>query len=55
MPPVIIIIAGAAALGYALDKGAEAADATARATKWGIAAGGLYIAYRAAQTGGLIR
>ena len=54
MPPIVIIIAGAAALGYAFDKGAEAADATASATKWAVAAGGLYVGFRVAKTAKLI-
>jgi hypothetical protein len=55
MPPVILFIAGAAALGYLFDKGADAANATAGASKWAFAGGALFVAYKGAQTAGLIR
>ncbi len=55
VPFPILFIGAAAALGYMLDKGAEAADATANATKWAVAGGALYVAYKGAQTAGVIR
>lgn len=58
MPLVIwgaVAVAGLWGFGYAADKTGEAADASANLVKWGVVAGGLYIAYRAAKAGGAIK
>lgn len=58
MPLVIwgvVAVAGVFGLGYAADKTGAAAEASTNLVKWGVVAGGLYIAYRVAKTGGAIK
>lgn len=57
MPVVwgIIVVGGLFGVGYAADKAEGAASAGAKLAKWGAVAGGVYLAYGVAKSGGLIK
>ncbi|MCE8508350.1 hypothetical protein KBY28_07785 [Ruegeria pomeroyi] len=50
-----LALVGLAGVGWAAKETGEAADSLTRLTKWGVVAGGLYVGYRAAKTGGLLK
>lgn len=58
MPIIVWGIGGIAALAglaWAADEAGDAAEKTAKLVKWSAVAGGVYVTWRAAKTGGLIK
>lgn len=50
-----VALAGLYGTGWALNKADGAMDSAARLTKWAVAGGCLYVAYKAAQEAGAIK
>ncbi|WP_159075196.1 MULTISPECIES: hypothetical protein [Pseudomonadota] len=58
MPLIIwggVALAGVYGIGWAAKEGGEAMDSTANALKWAAIAGGVYVAYSAAKSAGVIK
>jgi len=56
--PVIwggVVVAGVATTAWAVKEAGDAADAGTRLIKWGTAAGGLYVSYRAMRSAGVLK
>lgn len=50
-----LALAGVAGVGWAAKQTGDAAGQLTQLTKWGVVAGGLYVSYRAAKSGGLLK
>jgi hypothetical protein len=55
MGQIAVIIAGIAATGWAARGVSDALEDASELTKWAVIGGGLFVAYRASKSAGLIR
>lgn len=51
----LFIIGGIAVAGWAFKQGGDALDNASTLTKWGVAAGGLYVSYAALKSAGVLK